>query len=577
MKNEIRQLITGALRRLASDGVVPAGVPFDAHVERTRHAEHGDFASNVALTLAKQAGMQPRALAERLVASLPSSDIVERAVIAGPGFVNFFLSPRAYQQLVPRILDSATAYGDGDVGGGTRVLVEYVSANPTGPLHVGHGRGAAYGDSLVRVLRAAGFDVRAEYYVNDAGRQMDILAVSVWLRYLELCGEVLEFPTNAYQGDYIYDIAAALHRSDGERWRRDSAAIFGALPMEPEARLDALIDRSRRQLDTDGFERVLELAREVILENIRSDLEQFGVHHDEWFSERELFRGGAVDRAIERLRASEHLYQSAGAWWFRSTEFGDEKDRVVLRASGAPTYFASDIAYHIDKSDRGYQRCIDIWGADHHGHIVRMKAALAALGEDPDALTVLLVQFANLYRGSERVSMSTRGGEFVTLRELRNEVGNDAARFFYVMRKPEQHMDFDLELAKSQSNDNPVYYVQYAHARICSVFRQLAERGLAGDGEADYGLLREDDEASLLGALSRFPEVVENAALAYAPHQVAYYLRELATEFHAYYNAHPFIAAEPALRQARLGLIDATRQVLANGLALLGVSAPERM
>ncbi len=313
------------------------------------------------------------------------------------------------------------------------------------------------------------------------------------------------------------------------------------------------------------------------MENIRSDLEQFGVHHDEWFSERELFRGGAVDRAIERLRASEHLYQSAGAWWFRSTEFGDEKDRVVLRASGAPTYFASDIAYHIDKADRGYQRCIDIWGADHHGHIVRMKAALAALGGDPDALTVLLVQFANLYRGSERVSMSTRGGEFVTLRELRNEVGNDAARFFYVMRKPEQHMDFDLELAKSQSNDNPVYYVQYAHARICSVFRQLAERGLAGAGEADYGLLREDDEASLLGALSRFPEVVENAALAYAPHQVAYYLRELATEFHAYYNAHPFIAAEPALRQARLGLIDATRQVLANGLALLGVSAPERM
>ncbi len=577
MKNEIRQLITGALRRLASEGVVPAGLPSDVHVERTRHAKHGDFASNVALTLAKQAGVQPRALTERLVANLPSSDIVERAVIAGPGFVNFFLSLHAYQQLVPRILDSATAYGGGDVGGGTRVLVEYVSANPTGPLHVGHGRGAAYGDSLVRVLRAAGFDVRAEYYVNDAGRQMDILAVSVWLRYLELCGEVLEFPTNAYQGDYIYDIAAAVHRSDGERWRRDAAVLFGALPMEPEARLDALIDRSRRELDTDGFERVLALAREVMLENIRSDLEQFGVHHDEWFSERELFRGGAVDRAIERLRASEHLYQSGGAWWFRSTQFGDEKDRVVLRASGAPTYFASDIAYHIDKADRGYQRCIDVWGADHHGHIVRMKAALAALGGDPDALTVLLVQFANLYRGSERVSMSTRGGEFVTLRELRNEVGNDAARFFYVLRKPEQHMDFDLELAKSQSNDNPVYYVQYAHARICSVFRQLAERGLASDGEADYGLLCEDDEASLLGALSRFPEVVENAALAYAPHQVAYYLRELATEFHAYYNAHPFIAAEPALRQARLGLIDATRQVLANGLALLGVSAPERM
>ncbi len=579
MKQDIRELIEAALRALKSEGAIPAECTVEVHVERARQKSHGDFASNVALALAKSVGERPRELAAKVAAALPSSDLVERVEIAGPGFINFFVGAKALRRLIDDIRQRGEAYGTSGVGAGTRVLVEYVSANPTGPLHVGHGRGAAYGDSLVRVLRAAGFDADAEYYVNDAGRQMDILALSVWLRYLELCALALPFPDNAYRGDYIYDIAAALHRQAGDALAVATAELMADLPREPEQRLDTLIERGRATLGAEAFEQVLELARDLILENIRHDLEQFAVHHDRWFSERALVQDGAVASTLEDLKRSGHLYESQGAWWFRSTDFGDEKDRVVLRANGSHTYFASDIAYHLDKMQRGYERLVDIWGADHHGHIARMQGALVARGRDAEALTVLLVQFAILYRGEQRVSMSTRGGEFVTLRELREEVGKDAARFFYALRKPEQHMDFDLELAKSQSNDNPVYYVQYAHARICSVFRQLEDRGMAaaGDTSADYALLEEDRELELLGTLSRFPEVVESAALAFAPHQVAYYLRELANEFHTYYNAHPFIAAQADLRAARLGLIDATRQVLANGLALLGVSAPRRM
>ncbi len=579
MKQDIHELIEGALRALKSEGAIPAECTVEVHVERARQKSHGDFASNVALALAKSVGERPRELAAKVAAALPPSELVERVEIAGPGFINFFVGANALRRLIDDIRRRGETYGTSRIGAGTRVLVEYVSANPTGPLHVGHGRGAAYGDSLVRVLRAAGFDADAEYYVNDAGRQMDILALSVWLRYLELCALALPFPDNAYRGDYIYDIAAALHRQVGNALAVATNDLMADLPQEPEQRLDTLIERGRSTLGAEAFERVLQLARDMILENIRTDLEQFGVHHDRWFSERALLRDGAVASTLEELKRSGHLYESQGAWWFRSTDFGDEKDRVVLRANGSHTYFASDIAYHLDKMQRGYERLVDIWGADHHGHIARMKGALAARGCDAEALTVLLVQFAILYRGEQRVSMSTRGGEFVTLRELREEVGRDAARFFYALRKPEQHMDFDLDLAKSQSNDNPVYYVQYAHARICSVFRQLEDRGLAaaGDAGADYALLEEDRELELLGSLSRFPEVVESAALAFAPHQLAYYLRELANEFHTYYNAHPFIAAQSDLRAARLGLIDATRQVLANGLALLGVSAPRRM
>jgi len=585
MKQQVKDLFAGALARLAADGLLPGdGLP-DVQVERTRDGRHGDFSSNAALVLAKRARTRPRDLAAHLVAALPPSPLVERVEIAGPGFINVFLAPAAYQALVPEILATGPAYGRSDIGAGQRVQVEFVSANPTGPLHVGHGRGAAYGAVVVDLLAAVGFQVHREYYVNDAGRQMDILATSVWLRYLELCGEDLPFPSNGYQGDYVWDIAAALHREHGDDYRCAGAEPGAGLPPdEPaggeEVHIDAVIARARRLLGDERYRLVLDRGLEHILDDIRDDLSRFGVDYDQWFSERSLAERGAIERAIERLRAAGRLYERDGALWFRSSDFGDEKDRVLVRDNGQTTYFASDIAYHLDKLERGFERVIDIWGADHHGYVPRVKAALAALGNDPDRLDVLLVQFAILYRGGERAQMSTRSGEFVTLRQLRKEVGRDAARFFYIMRRCEQHLDFDLDLAKSQSADNPVYYVQYAHARIHSVLRQAAERGMAVDpspGEVNLERLTAAHEQALLKALARYPEVVEAAALALEPHQLAHYLRELANDFHTYYNAHQFLVADEDLRDARIKLILAVRQVLHNGLDLIGVSAPESM
>jgi len=578
MRDEVCRLLNEALASLASDGVLSTDSAPVVQVERSKSAEHGDFASNLAMVLAKSAGMKPRDLAEKICAALPASAVVARTEIAGPGFINIFLATDAYHELPDRIREQGAAYGTSTIGQGRRVMVEFVSANPTGPLHVGHGRGAAYGDALARVLRAAGFDAISEYYINDAGRQMDILAVSVWLRYLELCGETVAFPSAAYQGDYIFDIAATLHREDQVAYQTAASTLFDGLPSEDDALLDELIARAKDTLGKDGFHRVHGLARDTLVDDIRSDLQQFGVDYQAWFSEQSLIDSGAVQAAVDALKKNQFLYEKDGAWWFRTTDFGDEKDRVVLRANGNHTYFATDIAYHHNKLERGFEHVINIWGADHHGYIKRVKASMSALGLDADALTVLLVQFAVLYRGGAKVSMSTRSGEFVTLRELREEVGRDAARFFYALRKPDQHMDFDLDLAKTQSSDNPVYYVQYAHARICSVFRQLAEKGINVDlSRADPKQLVEARESDLLQKLSRYPEVVESAARSYEPHQVAYYLRELANDFHTYYNAHPFLAAEEDIRLARLSLIDATRQVLANALGLLGVGAPERM
>jgi arginyl-tRNA synthetase len=578
MRNKVRKLLSGAVAALVGDSVLPKDTSLEVQVERSRKPGHGDFASNVALVLAGPAGLQPRELAEQLRTRLPASSLVERTEVAGPGFINIFLAADACWRLPDQIRTQGVRFGTSDVGAGQRLMVEFVSANPTGPLHVGHGRGAAYGDALARVLRAAGYETSSEYYINDAGRQMDILALSVWLRYLELAGEALTFPDQAYQGDYVFDIAATVHRENGDRYRYDAGGLMQDLPADMDQALDTLIARAQMHLGADQFAYIHGLARDTLVADICGDLAGFGVDYDTWYSEKSLIASGAVQRAVDDLKANGCLYQQHGAWWFRSTDFGDEKDRVVLRANGNHTYFATDIAYHRDKVERGFGHVINIWGADHHGYVKRVKASLAALGLDPQQLTVLLVQFAALYRGGEKVAMSTRSGEFVTLRELREEVGCDAARFFYALRKPEQHMDFDLDLAKSQSSDNPVYYVQYAHARICSVFRQLGEKGIDVDlAGADHSLLVEPREADLLQRLSRYPETVEAAACNYEPHQVAYYLRELANDFHTYYNAHPFIAAAADLRLARLSLIDASRQVLANGLGLLGVSAPERM
>ncbi|OGT19906.1 MAG: arginine--tRNA ligase [Gammaproteobacteria bacterium RBG_16_57_12] len=587
MKHHLSDLLGAALAQLSRQGVISADQLPQIQVERARERSHGDFASNIALLLAKPARLKPRDLAELIVRHLPASAQVARVEIAGPGFINFFLQEGALFNLVAQILEAGEAYGMSTVGAGRLVQVGFVSANPTGPLHVGHGRGAAYGAAVADLLAAAGFRVHREYYVNDAGRQMDILAASVWLRYLELCGETITFPANGYKSEtYVYDIARTLQARAGETLRRRATEVFAGLPPdEPaggdkEAYIDAVIERCKALLGAVDYRVVFDTGLNLILADIRDDLEEFGVVYEQWYSERSLTASGAVQRAIERLKQSGHAYVQDGALWFRSTDYGDEKDRVIVRDNGQTTYFASDIAYHMDKLERGYERVIDIWGADHHGYVPRVKAALQALGDDPARLDVLLVQFAILYRGGERVQMSTRSGSFVTLRELRDEVGNDAARFFYVLRKCEQHMDFDLDLAKSQSNDNPVYYIQYAHARVCSVLRQMTEKGLVYDqalGLANLQLLKESHEQELLGSLSRYPEIVETAALAHEPHQLAHYLRELANAFHIYYNAHQFLVEAPGLRNARLALILACRQTIANGLGLLGVSAPEVM
>ena len=585
MKQHIVDLIRPALERLQQAGTLPGGDLPAVQVERTRDKAHGDFACNIAMLLAKPARRKPRELAEQLLDALAPSDQVARVEIAGPGFINFFMTPAAFQAVVPAVLEAGEAYGHSTVGDGKRVQVEFVSANPTGPLHVGHGRGAAYGAAVADLLAAAGFQVHREYYVNDAGRQMDILAASVWLRYLELCGEPVPFPANGYRGQYVFDIAQNLYTEQGEALHHAIANVLEDLPPDApegdkEIYIDAVIGRAKKLLGEAGYRAVFDLGLDSILSDIRQDLEEFGVAYEEWFSERSLTAKRKVERAIERLKTSKHTYEKDGALWFRSSDYGDEKDRVLVRDNGQTTYFASDIAYHMDKLERGFERVIDVWGADHHGYVPRVKAALQALGDDPSKLDVLLVQFAILYRGGEKVQMSTRSGEFVTLRELRGEVGNDAARFFYVMRKCEQHLDFDLDLAKSESADNPVYYIQYAHARVCSVMRQLAEKSLDFDEQTArlyLDRLTESHEQNLLVSLSRYPEVVEAAALNHEPHQLAHYLRELANDFHTYYNAHQFLVEADDLRYARVYLILAVRQVIANGLGLLGVSAPETM
>ena len=585
MKYLIENLVRDALAALPEELRSLDMAPGLATIERTRDATHGDFASNIAMQLAKAAKRKPRELAQAIVAALPASDLVAKVEIAGPGFINFFVSPAGYQQELLRVLDEGAAYGRSRMGAGQRVIVEFVSANPTGPLHVGHGRHAAFGATLANLLDAAGYSVHREYYINDAGRQMEILAASVWLRYLECFGEQFPFPSNGYRGDYLHPIGDKLVEVAGRTLVRPAGDVFRDLPPDAPAGdkdtyIDAVIERAKALLGEDGFRQAFKLALDDILADIRQDLEEFGVRYDEWFSERSLATNGAIDRALERLRKNGVVYEKDGAQWFRATDFGDEKDRVVVRENGLKTYFASDIAYHLQKRERGFEKLVDVLGADHHGYIARVRAGLVAMGEPGDSLEVRLVQFVTLYRGGEKVQMSTRSGEFITLRELRREVGNDAARFFYVMRSNDQHLDFDLQLATSHSNENPVYYIQYAHARVCSVLRQMREKGFAHDaarGRAALARLTESHEQALLASISRFPEVVEMAAELRAPHALVHYLREVANDFHTYYNAHQFLVDDAELRDARVTLVQGMRQVVRNGLGLLGVSAPEAM
>ncbi len=577
MKARIAELVDDALSRLPALADVPERSSIRTTVERARDPRHGDFATNVAMRLAKAAGKNPRDLAAEIIAALGDNELISKVDVAGPGFINFVVSDRAFHDEIVAIAEEGEAYGHGTAKTEPKILLEFVSANPTGPLHVGHGRHAAYGATIGNLLEAAGYSVQREYYVNDAGRQMDILAVSVLLRGLEARGQTLEMPEGGYQGDYIRDIAMG---TDIPELAVDE--LMGGVPegADKDKAIDALIAGSRSRLGDDTFDDLRRYALEVIRKDIEADLAEFGVTFDRWYSEESLSTGGRIDDALAVLKDRERLYEKDGATWFRATDYGDEKDRVVVRADGNKTYFASDIAYHFDKRERGFNHLLDVLGADHHGYVARVRAGMEAMGYAGDSLEVSLVQFVSLFRGGEKQQMSTRSGEFITLRQLREEVGNDAARFFYVMRSNDQHLDFDLDLAKERSNENPVYYIQYAHARVQSVFRQLDEKDLTWDrsnGLDHLERLEEAHEKSLMSTLSRFPEIIELAAANRAPQNLVHYLRDLANEFHTYYNAHHFIVDDAELRDARLTLVAATRTIIASGLGILGVSAPDSM
>jgi len=569
------QLIT--LIRTAIASALPDLAEITIDLDRPKQAAHGDYACNVAMQAAKALRKNPREVAAQLLNALPASPILAKAEIAGAGFINFFLSPAAKQQVVKNILTEGKRYGRVDLGKGEKILLEFVSSNPTGPLHVAHGRAAAFGASLANVLETAGYHVHREYYVNDAGRQMDILTLSTWLRYLELFHVPFSYPANCYQGDYVITMAEQIKLAHNDRFLDvDGPFIEGPDPeTDPEGYLDAMIANAKKRLG-DNYAYIHQHALVEQVGDMRNDLQEFGVHYDCWFSEQSLYDNGLLQHALDALDKGGYTYRQDGALWFRSSQFGDEKDRVLQRENGLYTYFAPDIAYHLNKFERGFDWVIDIWGPDHHGYIPRVRASVEALGRDPSRFMVVISQLVKLYRDGELVKLSTRSGNYVTLRDLRTEVGNDAARFFYVLRKSDQHLDFDLDLAKSKTNENPVYYIQYAHARICSVHEQWGgEAEMLSD--ADLSGLTSSYEMALMQALIDFPQAIANAAKDHAPHVVAYYLKDLAGYLHSYYNAEQFLVPDEKLKLARLALITATRQVIANGLALLGVSSPEKM
>ncbi|MDD4456390.1 MAG: arginine--tRNA ligase [Syntrophotalea acetylenica] len=554
MKERLRQYIGQALQTCFDQQQLHSGQIPEIGLEVPAHAEHGDFSTNVAMILAKAEKKAPRKVAEAIVAALgEGAGMWNRVDIAGPGFINFYLSPRCWFGVLDEVVRQGEQYGRTHSGAGRKVQVEFVSANPTGPLHIGHGRGAATGDAVAAVLSAAGYEVQREYYINDAGNQMLTLGRSLMLRYLELLGETVDFPTDCYQGVYVIDLAREILEREGDRLQH--------LPEEEALRFFA------------------EQGGGKIREGIEEDLAAFGVRFDNWYSEQSLYDRQSVDRGIALLKERGLTYEKEGAIWFRTTDFGDDKDRVLVRSNGVMTYFASDVAYHKEKFERGFDMVIDVWGADHHGYVPRMKAVLAGLGRNPEDLQIILVQLVNLLRDGQQVAMSTRSGEFVTLREVIDEVGRDACRFFFLMRRSDSQLDFDLELAKKQSNENPVFYVQYAHARVCSINRNAVEQGLAVPemGKVDFEVLALEDELALARLLSRYPEVVDGAAAQFEPHRVVFYLQELAARFHSYYNKGRVLVEDPEVSRARLYLVNCVRIVLRNALLLLGVSAPERM
>jgi arginyl-tRNA synthetase len=585
MKNDLIRILKTVLKEIGKEN----GIDFSnkkVSIQENKEKAHGDYASNLAMVIAKDLSKSPREVAEMITSLLPPAKWIERVNIAGPGFINFYLKKDTHNEILLRIDEGGKSFGTNNSGNGERVLIEYVSSNPTGPLHVGHGRGAAFGSVLSQLLRIVGYKVDEEYYVNDQGRQMNILTISTWLRYLQQNGQELEFSKKGYQGEYVEQLAKELLKEERTKYnlKENESDLLELLEtQETEEDLDKLIEWGKSFLQ-ENFEEIREFSLRAIMSSIKEDLKLFGVNHNLWFNESSMYFNKVglpdIDKSIKLLDESGFLYEKEEALWFKSTEFGDDKDRVVKRANGDNTYFASDISYHLDKYDRGYNRIVNVWGADHHGYLPRVSAAMEALGKNQDRLEVVFIQFANLLRNGKKVSMSTRGGEFIPLMELIEEVSSEAARFFYINRKADQHLDFDLDLAKSQTKDNPLYYIQYAHARICGVFETLKKEGrkLNQDlGLDNLDLLNLDKEIEIQKMLLQYPEVISRAAEHSEPHLICYYLKDLSGLFHSYYNSERFLVDNDKLMNSRLFLLKGTKQVISNGLEILGIDAPQSM
>ena len=552
MKTVIKKIIHDALEKAQQAGELELSSFPEIVVEKPKDEKMGDFSTNIGMTLAKSERKNPKTIAESVARHLKSGDL-SKVEVAGPGFINIKMSQEFFLKRLRNAVSQGENFGSSDSGQGTKVMIEFVSANPTGPLHVGHGRGAAVGDCLARIMKKAGYDLSTEYYINDVGNQMNFLGRSTWLRYRELKGEVIEFPEDHYRGDYIKDIAQEVIDQKGDEFLN-----------KPE---EECIPFFRR------------FAKDNILKGIEKDLSEFRVNFDNWFSEESLYEDKSVEKAVDWLKGQGHIYEKDGAVWLKSSAFNDDKDRVIVKQTGERTYFCSDIAYHQNKINRGFKKLINLMGADHHGYVPRMEAVLEAMGYDKKIFKILLVQFVSLLRAGEKVSMSTRSGEFETLADVVSEVGVDATRYFFLMRSSDTHLDFDLELAKKETPDNPVFYIQYAHARICSIFRAAEENGVIWDrsAEVDLAPINEDEEFAIIQAILAFPEIVEKSARVLEVHRISHYLLDLVSRFHGYYSRHRVISDDKSLTQARLFLLDALRITIRNGFELMGISSPEKM
>ena len=580
MKDNIKKTLSQILEDLYSQ-IEPEVKNLKISIQDNKEKEHGDLATNIAMVLAKPLKKNPKEIAEEIKQNFVLDEKIIKVEVAGPGFLNFFLSQDSHGEILEQIQKENKDFGKSG-SKQSKVLIEYVSSNPTGPLHVGHGRGAVFGSVLSSLLEEAGFEVDQEYYVNDFGRQMNILATSVWIRYCQLFSSEIKMMQQGYQGDYLLPVAKKLKDEKSDSLFKIEESLIEKLNSEDQDDefTDQLVE-SLRVILKEEFQYIREFALSEILHLIKADLEQCGVHHNAWFSESSLYGndGGTdskVDGSIEELKSRGFIYEEGGAIWFKSSSLGDDKDRVLKRGNGEYTYFASDVAYHLDKYDRGYDRVINVWGSDHHGYLPRVRAAMDACDRDINKLEVIFIQFANLVKAGKKVSMSTRSGDFITLSELMNEVTTEAARFFYINRKADQHLEFDLDLAKEQSKDNPLYYIQYAHARICSVLRK-AENEFEDFDSVELALLGSEKEIEILKLLRQYPQLIERSAKAGEPHLLCYFLRDLSGVFHSYYNREKFLIEDKELMTSRLFLLKGVKQVIANGLRVLGIKAPEEM